>query len=154
VERRLQKVEALFAELLPDLDLEDLLASSSCTLPNALPTSESIHPMARSSAQTHDGDDTFSEALPDDPDGFDWREETTEDNDMADGMASLSIEPNGVGYLGWYQIHPIQALLMPAQALPPELSFCDPCSTGRKAPEQDPARKLTQHHQETQKERR
>jgi transcriptional regulatory protein GAL4 len=108
VEQRLQKVEALFAELLPDLDLEDLLASSSATSPNPLPTSESIQSVARSTSPTQDGDETFSEALPDDPDGFDWREETAEDNDMADGMASLSIEPNGVGYLGLYRILPFQ----------------------------------------------
>jgi transcriptional regulatory protein GAL4 len=37
------------------------------------------------------------EAVPNEPDGFDWQEDV---NDLADGMAALSVEPKGTGYLG------------------------------------------------------
>jgi len=102
LEQRLQKLEGLFAELLPDVNLEDMLASSSVTSQNPVLTPESTKMALKSATPTQGGDDTFSETLPDDPDGFDWREEATDDNDLADGMASLSIEPHGAGYLGLY----------------------------------------------------
>lgn len=39
----------------------------------------------------------MTEAMPDESDGFDWQEDI---NALADGMASLSVEPRGAGYLG------------------------------------------------------
>lgn len=42
----------------------------------------------------------MSEAVPRNVDGFDWREEGTTADELADGMASLAIEPAGTGYLG------------------------------------------------------
>lgn len=106
VEQRLHKLEGLFAELLPDVDLEGMLASSSTSSKTPATLSERVTPTMRRTAPTQEGEDTFSEALPDDPDGFDWREETTDENDFADGMASLSIDPTGAGYLGlsWVQV--------------------------------------------------
>lgn len=39
------------------------------------------------------------ETLPQKPDGFDWVEETTFSS-LSDGMAALSMKPEGTGYLG------------------------------------------------------
>lgn len=39
------------------------------------------------------------ESLPLQADGFDWAEETTLSG-LSDGMAALSIKPEGTGYLG------------------------------------------------------
>ena len=41
----------------------------------------------------------ISEAVPKEADGFDWQEDV---NELADGMAALSVEPQGTGYLGTY----------------------------------------------------
>lgn len=41
-----------------------------------------------------------SEAVPREADGYDWKEEATSVNELADGMASLAIDPTGSGYLG------------------------------------------------------
>ncbi|OAL20819.1 hypothetical protein AYO22_08447 [Fonsecaea multimorphosa] len=42
----------------------------------------------------------LSESLPDEADGFEWKEDTTELSGLTDGMAALSVEPTGTGYLG------------------------------------------------------
>ena len=77
-----------------------MLASSTTTFPTPVATQGSTHSTITRTTSPHEEDDTFSEALPDKPDGFDWGEETTNLNDLADGMAPLSIEPTGTGYLG------------------------------------------------------
>jgi hypothetical protein len=51
------------------------------------------------SKEDHDVDAAL-ESLPLEADGFDWTEKETELNDVADGMAALSINPEGAGYLG------------------------------------------------------
>lgn len=43
---------------------------------------------------------SLSEALPDEADGFEWEEQTADLADLMDGMAALSVEPAGIGYLG------------------------------------------------------
>jgi transcriptional regulatory protein GAL4 len=40
------------------------------------------------------------EAVPSNADGFNWQEEDTNVDSLTDGMAALSVEPTGVGYLG------------------------------------------------------
>ena len=100
MERGLHKLESLFAKLLPDVNLEDMLASSTTTLPTPVAAQGPTHSTITRTTSAQEEDDMISEALPDKPDGFDWREETTNLNDLADGMASLSIEPTGTGYLG------------------------------------------------------
>lgn len=40
------------------------------------------------------------EALPQQADGFDWAEKELVLGDLADGMAALSIKPEGAGYFG------------------------------------------------------
>jgi len=102
VEERLNNLEALVAKLLPGLDIDEALLSSSGNAPAFVqfdprtpsesstvspPTIERIH-------------DKISEAVPDEADGFEWQEKAPSIDDLTDGMAALSIEPNGTGYLG------------------------------------------------------
>lgn len=104
VERRVRKLERLLSDLFPGTDVEDLLTSpnlvqqqvseiprqSSMATPDPMIASESVETESQ----------PISEALPKSYDGFDWQEEAINDADLADGMASLSIEPTGTGYLG------------------------------------------------------
>lgn len=98
VERRLHRLEALFAQRLPDVNLEEALASGGET-----PRSPSVPAQSPSSLvsstrpSSPHGRDKISEAVPDEADGFDWHEDVDE---LADGMAALSVEPKGTGYLG------------------------------------------------------
>jgi transcriptional regulatory protein GAL4 len=103
VERRLSRLENLFSRLHPDIDLEEALAGSSRDDPVAAgrargedATVASV-PMSAAYTPTKEVDDSISEAVPDVADGFDWQEDVGE---LADGMAALSVEPKGTGYLG------------------------------------------------------
>ena len=49
-------------------------------------------------------DPVIPEAVPNNADGFNWQEEDANLDSLTDGMAALSVEPTGVGYLGTY--HP------------------------------------------------
>lgn len=106
VENRLQKLEALFARLNPDVDLETALSQSDPTSPIAHMAmslgSEDIKPLDLFD-QSRQETPPY-EALPQEADGFDWKEETTDVDDLADGMASLSVEPSGIGYLGRHEL--------------------------------------------------
>ncbi|KAF4119862.1 hypothetical protein GMORB2_3550 [Geosmithia morbida] len=55
------------------------------------------HQQEESERRTDRTDDSISETVPDEADGFDWQEDV---NGLADGMAALSVEPKGAGYLG------------------------------------------------------
>ncbi len=102
VENRLGKLEAVFTYLLPDVDIEDVL--SSPLLPQ-LPTqisSSSVGALTTDDRTDSVPEDGLSEALPEKADGFDWQEEATDMHGLSDGMAALSIEPSGIGYLGMY----------------------------------------------------
>jgi len=113
VETRLQSLEALFARLLPDVDIDDELSSSKHRSPpqsghgnkfdNAASPDESTEPSTsakRPKTVDRSSSEPQFEALPQQADGFDWKEEATDIGDLADGMASLSVEPSGIGYLG------------------------------------------------------
>lgn len=45
-------------------------------------------------------DPVLPEAVPSNADGFNWQEEAANVDSLTDGMAALSVEPTGVGYLG------------------------------------------------------
>ncbi|ORY55702.1 lactose regulatory protein LAC9 [Pseudomassariella vexata] len=104
VERRLHNLESLFAQRLPDVNLDEALASLGHEDHGKAeanpPTPYSVQtpfPVAKVDAASPGSPGTFSEAVPDEADGFDWQEDV---NDLADGMATLSVEPKGTGYLG------------------------------------------------------
>jgi transcriptional regulatory protein GAL4 len=97
----LHKVENLFTQLHPELDLEDALANSSNPARNVgSPSRPQFQDESARSATTGPetpGQESITETVPDDADGFDWSEDV---DDIADGMAALAVEPKGTGYLG------------------------------------------------------
>ncbi|KAI1505182.1 c6 zinc finger domain-containing protein [Biscogniauxia marginata] len=101
VEKRLQSLENLVAQKLPGLNIDEAIASDNLHSPGE-PSSPTRLPPLHSEEQetprsaTSPGN-TISEAVPDEADGFDWQEDV---NELADGMAALSVEPRGTGYLG------------------------------------------------------
>ncbi|KAI9732085.1 MAG: lactose regulatory protein lac9 and GAL4-like protein [Cirrosporium novae-zelandiae] len=107
VERRLAKLEAAFTNLLPNVEIESVLSSSSeLSPPIQLPVSKDGAPQSKRvkvTAERRDSDlssDLPLETLPQEADGFDWAEKEAAFDDLADGMAALSIKPEGTGYLG------------------------------------------------------
>ncbi|KAF5963645.1 GAL4-transcription factor [Fusarium bulbicola] len=100
VERRLVNVERLFQQLLPDVDINEALASRGVEAPaDASQPTTSLSPPTNSSSPDSPVQATsaISDAVPAESDGFDWQEDVDE---LTDGMASLSVEPRGAGYLG------------------------------------------------------
>jgi transcriptional regulatory protein GAL4 len=93
-------VERLFGQLLPDVDINEALASqgveapADASQPNAS-LSPPTNPTSPHSPVQVGG--AISDAVPAESDGFDWQEDVDE---LTDGMASLSVEPRGAGYLG------------------------------------------------------
>jgi transcriptional regulatory protein GAL4 len=49
--------------------------------------------------------------VPNNADGFNWQEEDANLDSLTDGMAALSVEPTGVGYLGTYHLNCLLAVL-------------------------------------------
>ncbi|KAL1305455.1 hypothetical protein AAFC00_002334 [Neodothiora populina] len=104
VENRVHKLEALFARLNPDVDLETALSQNDIATPTGSTDlsssirSEDFKPLECLNQPRQETPPY--EALPQEADGFDWKEETTDVDDLADGMASLTVEPSGIGYLG------------------------------------------------------
>jgi transcriptional regulatory protein GAL4 len=107
-EDRISKLEAIFAKLLPDLDLNVTLTS----LENGSP--QSHDPLYGAAVSGNVEAETTSptlagaresaspapeEKLPLQADGFDWFEQETL-SELSDGMGALSIQPEGTGYLG------------------------------------------------------
>ncbi|RQM08687.1 hypothetical protein DH86_00000413, partial [Scytalidium sp. 3C] len=116
-EDRIRKLEAVFAELLPNIDLNSVLSSSSYDgriSDNEAESSVAKLELPASPAKASPADSTShpaEESLPQRADGFDWVEETTV-SDISDGMAALSIKPEGTGYLGaTSSVAPLRALL-------------------------------------------
>lgn len=103
-EDRIRKLEATISTLLPNVDIEALLNSSS-PQPSG---DERLQEPERSQKPTSmaapkDGTaapEAASEALPQLADGFDWAEKELTLSGLSDGMAALSIRPEGAGYLG------------------------------------------------------
>ncbi|KAH7374177.1 putative fungal-specific transcription factor [Cadophora sp. MPI-SDFR-AT-0126] len=117
-EDRIRRLEATFAELLPDVDLDQLLdpASDRPLSSSRRPIPETIESRVLD-AKARDfiresASPGAEEALPQQADGFDWAEETTLSG-LSDGMAALSIKPEGTGYLGaTSSVMPLRALLI------------------------------------------
>ncbi|KAF2126456.1 hypothetical protein P153DRAFT_378042 [Dothidotthia symphoricarpi CBS 119687] len=106
VEKRLHSLENLVAQLLPGVNVDDVLASPelaktspSFTGPR---TPEVLQNVVTPNAQddASESDPVIPEAVPNSADGFNWQEENVGVSGLTDGMAALSVEPTGVGYLG------------------------------------------------------
>lgn len=115
VERRLQSLEGLFAQRLPDVNVDEALdalrsgggngdggrsRTADIGTPSSVHSSSTPPPSAPNwaePARAGHGTPAVPETVPDEADGFDWQEDV---NELADGMASLSVEPRGTGYLG------------------------------------------------------
>lgn len=108
MEKRLVNLENLVTQLLPGINIDDVLSSpdlAKATLPIAglgePGTVQDTTPLAGS--EDHHGtesDPLIPEAVPNNADGFNWQEEDVNIDGLTDGMAALSVEPTGVGYLG------------------------------------------------------
>ncbi|KAK0123818.1 lactose regulatory protein lac9 and GAL4-like protein [Cadophora gregata] len=137
-EDRIRQLEAAFAELHPDVDLDQLLETTSDKpLRNSRPqNAETLQPedpdVKSRGFRRESASPGAEEALPQQADGFDWTEETTLSG-LSDGMAALSIKPEGTGYLGaTSSVMPLRALLsgdpgMTSSEKPP---FGQPINTG------------------------
>ena len=108
LENRVQQLEALCARLLPDGDVESaLLSVPPLSSPdfNAWATAERGETAMETTAPPAKDKEMPSEGTPDDlpilSNGFEWSERDDDPtNYIADGMAALSVDPQGAGYLG------------------------------------------------------
>ncbi|KAK7205883.1 putative C6 transcription factor, partial [Myxozyma melibiosi] len=103
VETRVDRLEALISELIPNADIDKLLAMS--VHDHAWRKSNGSIPGKKSQDDAADAKDehqpiAIQETVPDEADGFDWVEQDFTHNDLSDGMAALSINPHGSGYFG------------------------------------------------------
>jgi transcriptional regulatory protein GAL4 len=108
VEKRLASVENLVSQLLPGIDIDDVLSSpdlAKATLTGASPAVSNAINTTTASSVSNDNRETSNEppipeAVPNNADGFNWQEQNVSVDGLTDGMAALSVEPTGVGYLG------------------------------------------------------
>ncbi|OBT78608.1 hypothetical protein VF21_02345 [Pseudogymnoascus sp. 05NY08] len=98
LENRLQKLEAKCAELIPGVDLEKL-APQTPGIPGSSTWELPTNPWAAttSDAPSHP---SYTDSFPRISTGFEWSEQGDALNQLADGMAFLSVNPEGAGYLG------------------------------------------------------
>ncbi|KAJ5162168.1 hypothetical protein N7492_007560 [Penicillium capsulatum] len=102
VEDRLHSFETALSRLFPGGDLD-------ATLRSLLHNQEAPRPPSSKSSSRHSTpakpdaerpEPAAPEALPQQADGFDWAEKELTLGDLTDGMAALSIKPEGAGYFG------------------------------------------------------
>jgi hypothetical protein len=103
-EDRVRDLETAIKALFPGVDIETVLSStirSSETLhQNTNLAASPINKLSPSSREASHEAESTSESLPQAADGFDWTESAVSLNELADGMAALSVNPEGAGYLG------------------------------------------------------
>lgn len=96
--------ETALSRLFPGGDLD-------ATLRSLLHNQEAPRPPSSKSSSRHStpakpdaerAEPAAPEALPQQADGFDWAEKELTLGDLTDGMAALSIKPEGAGYFGKY----------------------------------------------------
>ncbi|QSS66726.1 fungal specific transcription factor domain-containing protein [Histoplasma capsulatum] len=116
-EDRIRKLEAAISTLLPNADIEALLESSSSKQSEGQRRQEPELDQKPVSVVVPKyfavATEPSSEALPQLADGFGWAERELTLTELSDGMAALSIRPEGAGYLGGpSSVAPLRALLM------------------------------------------
>lgn len=116
MEKRLQGLENVVSQLLPGIHIDDILSTPEL-ITNAIPatnlaiSSASLPDAALSpqgSTTSASNEPILPEAVPSSVEGFNWTEKTDGDitlDGLTDGMAALSVEPTGVGYLGLLTIY-------------------------------------------------
>lgn len=96
-------MESLVTQLVPGVDIEDILSSPNVAVTTP-PVTQSRTPEVALSPQgstnSSSNEPPLPEAVPNNVDGFNWQEEDLNVDGLTDGMAALSVEPTGVGYLG------------------------------------------------------
>lgn len=102
VEDRLHSFETALGRLFPGGDLDATLRSllQNPEVPKA-PSSKSSSRHSTPAKHEQERAEPAPEALPQQADGFDWAEKEITLGDLTDGMAALSIKPEGAGYFGW-----------------------------------------------------
>lgn len=108
VEKRLAGLENLVSQLLPGINIDDVLSSpdsANVNLPAASSATSSASGQLNVARNQDEGQNleqapTIPEAVPNSADGFSWQEQNANMDSLTDGMAALSVEPTGVGYLG------------------------------------------------------
>lgn len=101
VEDRLAAFETALSRLFPGGDLDATLRSllSNQEAPKA-PSSKASSRHSTPAKPEAEQAEPAPEALPQQADGFDWAEKELTLGDLTDGMAALSIKPEGAGYFG------------------------------------------------------
>lgn len=103
MEERLEAFETALGRLFPGGDLDVTLQSLLQDEAQPAETGPSISPKRPPKVKVEDDAEAAEaapEALPQQADGFDWAEKEISLGDLADGMAALSIKPEGAGYFG------------------------------------------------------
>ncbi|KAJ5111125.1 hypothetical protein N7532_001660 [Penicillium argentinense] len=101
VEDRLHSFETALSRLFPGGDLDATLRSLiQNPEPPKAPSSKSSSRHSTPAKPDADRTEPAPEALPQQADGFDWAEKELTLGDLTDGMAALSIKPEGAGYFG------------------------------------------------------
>ncbi|PLN82126.1 fungal-specific transcription factor domain-domain-containing protein [Aspergillus taichungensis] len=115
VEDRLQAFETALGRLFPGGDLDATVRSllyDQDGPPKPDPSSKSSSRHSTPAKAEADRTEPAPEALPQQADGFDWTENKITVGDLTDGMAALSIKPEGAGYFGASSsVVPLRALL-------------------------------------------
>lgn len=103
IEDRLYSFETALGKLFPGGDLDSIVTSllqDQEAQPRAsLSSSPSARASPRARPESKRSEPTL-EAVPQQADGFEWAEREISLSDLADGMAALSIRPEGAGYFG------------------------------------------------------
>ena len=103
-ENRVRDLETAIKALFPGVDIETVLSSTirSTEQPpgNTKIATSPSNKLSTSPREASHEAETTSESLPQAADGFDWTENAVSLNELADGMAALSVNPEGAGYLG------------------------------------------------------
>lgn len=102
-EDRVRDLETAIKALFPGVDIETVLSSTIRSSEPHGKTNVATSPsnkLSPSSREASHEAEAASESLPQAADGFDWTENAVSLNELADGMAALSVNPEGAGYLG------------------------------------------------------
>ena len=107
VEDRLQAFESALGSLFPGSDLDSALNSVLSSQDESSQSQSRVPSTSNSSSRQstpikEEEEEAAPEALPQQADGFDWAEKGLAVGELTDGMAALSIKPEGAGYFGTY----------------------------------------------------